>query len=128
MASETKKRDRVSDTIISHLCIHSGGQPMTEKQATHTEGPWDVVEGQGRDGSWEASVYQGDIGTICRLDDEMIGHKANARLIAAVPGMVKTLERVKLALCDYYKGDTTWDEGLERDIDTILAKAQEDSQ
>lgn len=52
-----------------------------------TDGPWDIAEGHGDDGSWEAYIYQGESGTICRIDDEMVDHKGNARLITVAPEM-----------------------------------------
>ena len=56
----------------------------------HTPGPWEVCIGEVDGGLFE--IYQGEINTICRGDDEMIDWKANARLIAAAPEMLEALE------------------------------------
>ena len=54
---------------------------------------WEISEGHGDNGEWEASIYSED-GTICRMDDEMIDCKANAHLIAAAPDLLEALERI----------------------------------
>lgn len=56
-------------------------------QATHTPGPWSVSFGE-----HEASIYTS--GTIASVDDTMTGWKANARLIAALPDLLRALEIV----------------------------------
>lgn len=89
-----------------------------------TEGPWDLSEGHGEDGSWEAYIYQGESGTICRMDDEMIGHKANARLIAAAPEMYALINAaIKLRKIEEKSGDMVnwpkWFEEASRLIQAI---------
>ena len=60
----------------------------------YTPGPWKMEEGE-LNGVWEGVVYNDRIGTICRLDDEMSGCRANAALIAAAPDMLATLEAIR---------------------------------
>jgi hypothetical protein len=57
----------------------------------HTKGPWEVSFGK-LDGNGEFSVYQGESGTICRGDNEMVAWEANARMIAACPQMYEALK------------------------------------
>ena len=51
----------------------------------HTPGPWDVSFGRN-----DAAIHAG--GTIAMIDDVMTGWRANARLIAAAPELLGSLE------------------------------------
>ena len=89
----------------------------------HTPGPWEVCIGEVDGGLFE--IYQDEINTICRGDDEMIDWKANARLIAASPEMasvlhecfdyLQTLEEnstrinLKMAICDVLQKAGAWE-------------------
>lgn len=53
--------------------------------STHTPGPWDVSFGRN-----DAAIHAG--GTIAMIDDVMTGWRANARLIAAAPELLGSLE------------------------------------
>ena len=53
--------------------------------STHTPGPWDVSFGRN-----DAAIHAG--GTIAMIDDVMTGWRANARLIAAAPDLLGSLE------------------------------------
>ena len=64
----------------------------------HTPGPWALEFG-----AHDAAIHAG--GTIAMIDDTMTGWQANARLIAAAPDLLATLEYVLLA--DKYKGALT---------------------
>jgi len=57
----------------------------------YTRGEWEAVFGEYQ-GNGEFVVYQGDTGTICRGDNEMIDWKANAILIAAAPDLLEALK------------------------------------
>lgn len=59
----------------------------------HTSGKWEAVFGE-LSGMGEFSVYQGETGTICRGDSEMIQWKANAQLISAAPDMYEALKNI----------------------------------
>jgi len=57
----------------------------------NTQGPWELVFGKNGKEE-EFVVYAPDDGTICRGDDEMVGFRDNARLIAAAPELLEALE------------------------------------
>lgn len=86
----------------NHIVNQCGCDPqnMPTRLAQHTPGEWEAVFGE-LDGQGEFSVYQGETGTICRGDNEMLGWKANAQLIAAAPDLYEACkvaqELVKIA-------------------------------
>jgi len=55
----------------------------------HTEGPWEFDSGD--DG---AVIYNPDIGTVANIPDNLTGHKANARLIAASPDLLEAAKAI----------------------------------
>ena len=78
----------------------------------HTPGPWKIVGG-GRDGMMERALHiEGETrkdDTICSLGSGLVHYanaKANARLIAAAPDLLKTVLRlIALDSTDYDAGE-----------------------
>ena len=68
------------------------------KNAAHTPGPWELTFGE-----YDAAIHAG--ATIAMVDDTMSAWKANARLIAAAPELLETLQYVLDA--DQYDGALT---------------------
>jgi hypothetical protein len=65
----------------------------TMTTTAHTPGPWRYD--CGNDG---AVVYKESVGTIANVPDDLIHSEANARLIAAAPGLLKALETAEQAI------------------------------
>ena len=82
----------------------------------YTPEPWKMEEGE-LNGVWEGVVYNDRIGTICRLDDEMSGCRANARLIAAAPELLEVVQGL------LFEFEEVTDE-RQRDIEALLIKAR----
>ena len=66
-------------------------------ESKHTTGPWEVSIGKYQ-GLGEFAVYQGETGTICRGDDEMIDWEANAYLISAAPELLEACKEAILQI------------------------------
>jgi len=88
---------------------------------THTPGPWHIGD---TNKNHPAIVYASDgwviantSGVICRTDDE---ESANARLIAAAPGMLEALETVAACKPDHSGGVTLGHVELSMIADTLL--------
>ena len=77
----------------------------------YTKGKWETVFGEDR-GNGEFVVYQGDTGTICRGDNEMIDWKANARLISAAPELYEALNNL-VELATKQLDQSATNEGME---------------
>lgn len=86
----------------------------------HTRGPWSV----GEERSWEVFDGTGDLIAYCYVvaDGERKGQsQCNARLIAAAPDMLVTLERVSTALSGMDAGDL---DAAALDVRNAIAKAK----
>jgi hypothetical protein len=85
------RQDREMDDILE---AREFAEEELEGDMKHTQGKWEAVFGEA-DGMGEFSVYQGESGTICRGDSEMVAWKANAHLIAAAPELLEACQMAK---------------------------------
>jgi len=82
----------------------------------HTPGPWRLDIGK-----HGAAISNG--GTIADINDTMTAWRADARLIAAAPDLLETLETVDAYLAPDGDDDDVWHE-IRAIIQTSIAKAK----
>jgi len=82
----------------------------------HTPGPWDLDIGK-----HGAAISNG--GTIADINDTMTAWRADARLIAAAPDLLETLEKIDAYLAPEKGDDDEWRE-IRAVIQAAIAKAR----
>jgi hypothetical protein len=118
---------------IEHIC-KKGNETMT--QATHTQGPWEVLTGLGVKIRGTGNQKVADV--TVPYGDDLRGHvvtKANARLIAAAPSLLAALENMtaiveNIAGSFAMRGEYGWENDDQTELDAAraaIAKAKGES-